>query len=53
MLWLPKQVGDFVFQLAVTIGTANFGILESRFPQGVIAISQVLWGRCIHFGNFN
>lgn len=25
-------------------GTANFGILETRFPPGVTAISQVLWG---------
>lgn len=25
-------------------GTANFGILETRFPKGVTAISQVLWG---------
>ena len=37
----------------VTVGTANFGILDSRFPQGVIAISQVLWGRYVHFGNLN
>lgn len=26
-------------------GTSNFGILDSKFPQDVIAISQVLWGR--------
>jgi pyruvate decarboxylase len=25
-------------------GTANFGIWEARFPKGVTAISQVLWG---------
>lgn len=25
-------------------GTANFGIWETRFPAGVTAISQVLWG---------
>ena len=25
-------------------GTANFGIWETRFPTGVTAISQVLWG---------
>jgi len=25
-------------------GTSNFGILETRFPKGVQAISQVLWG---------
>ncbi|KAF3909367.1 hypothetical protein AA313_de0200639 [Arthrobotrys entomopaga] len=25
-------------------GTANFGILETRFPKGVTSISQVLWG---------
>lgn len=25
-------------------GTANFGIWETKFPKGVTAISQVLWG---------
>ena len=25
-------------------GTANFGIWETRFPKGVTALSQVLWG---------
>jgi hypothetical protein len=28
-------------------GTSNFGILDSRFPEDVIAINQVLWGRCV------
>ena len=26
------------------IRTANFGIWETRFPKGVTALSQVLWG---------
>ena len=25
-------------------GTANFGIWETKFPKGVTALSQVLWG---------
>jgi len=25
-------------------GTANFGIWETKFPEGVIGVSQVLWG---------
>jgi len=25
-------------------GTSNFGIWETRFPAGVTALSQVLWG---------
>lgn len=29
----------------LTTGTSNFGILDSKFPEDVIAISQVLWGR--------
>ena len=35
------------FQLDLLIllrGTANFGLLETRFPADVTAISQVLWG---------
>lgn len=30
--------------LLTETGTANFGVWETRFPQGVTAISQVLWG---------
>ena len=34
--------GDIV---VTETGTANFGILDTKFPKDVIAISQVLWGR--------
>jgi len=40
-------MGDFFRPKDVIVtetGTSNFGILESRFPPDVIAISQVLWG---------
>ncbi|OJJ35956.1 hypothetical protein ASPWEDRAFT_109541 [Aspergillus wentii DTO 134E9] len=37
--WL--QPGDVII---TETGTANFGIWETRFPKGVTAISQVLWG---------
>lgn len=37
--WLNP--GDVVI---TETGTSNFGILETRFPKDVTAISQVLWG---------
>ena len=37
--WLQKD--DIVL---TETGTANFGIWETRFPEGVTALSQVLWG---------
>ncbi len=37
--WLKKN--DIV---VTETGTANFGIWETRFPEGVTALSQVLWG---------
>jgi pyruvate decarboxylase len=37
--WLRE--GDI---LVTETGTANFGVWETRFPRGVRAISQVLWG---------
>ena len=43
--WFEKD--DIVIS---EIGTANFGIWETRFPAGVTAISQVLWGSV---GRFN
>lgn len=45
--WFWPRVGQWLKEDDVVItetGTANFGIWETRFPKGVIAISQVLWG---------
>jgi len=45
--WFWPRIGQWLKPNDVVItetGTANFGILEARFPQGVTAISQVLWG---------
>lgn len=45
--YLWPTVGQWLKENDVVItetGTANFGIWETRFPAGVTAISQVLWG---------
>ncbi|KNG90456.1 putative pyruvate decarboxylase [Aspergillus nomiae NRRL 13137] len=45
--WLWPVVGNWLREGDIVItetGTANFGIWEARFPRGVTAISQVLWG---------
>ncbi|EWC46817.1 pyruvate decarboxylase [Drechslerella stenobrocha 248] len=45
--WFWPHIGNWLQENDVVItetGTANFGILETRFPKGVTAISQVLWG---------
>lgn len=45
--WLWPTVGQWLQQDDIVItetGTANFGIWDTRFPAGVTAISQVLWG---------
>ncbi|RHZ43750.1 alpha-keto acid decarboxylase family protein [Aspergillus thermomutatus] len=45
--WLWPKVGQWLKENDIVItetGTANFGIWETRFPAGVTAISQVLWG---------
>jgi len=45
--WFWPRVGQFLKDNDVVItetGTSNFGIWETKFPQGVTAISQVLWG---------
>ncbi|WEW55199.1 pyruvate decarboxylase [Emydomyces testavorans] len=45
--WLWPMVGKWLQENDIVItetGTANFGIWETRFPKGVTAISQVLWG---------
>ncbi|KAF7114086.1 hypothetical protein CNMCM5793_007066 [Aspergillus hiratsukae] len=45
--WFWPKVGQWLKENDIIItetGTANFGIWETRFPAGVTAISQVLWG---------
>ncbi|ANB11237.1 indolepyruvate decarboxylase 1 [Sugiyamaella lignohabitans] len=37
--WLRK--GDIIVS---ETGTSNFGIIQTKFPQGAVGISQVLWG---------
>ncbi|KAG8529201.1 uncharacterized protein KY384_005836 [Bacidia gigantensis] len=45
--WLWPSVGQWLEPDDIVItetGTANFGIWETKFPKGVTALSQVLWG---------
>lgn len=45
--WFWPRVGEFLAKNDIVVtetGTANFGIWETKFPQGVTALSQVLWG---------
>jgi pyruvate decarboxylase len=45
--WFWPRVGQFLKEDDIVItetGTANFGIWDTKFPKGVTAISQVLWG---------
>ncbi|KAF2096870.1 pyruvate decarboxylase [Rhizodiscina lignyota] len=45
--WFWPKLGQWLREDDVVItetGTSNFGIWETRFPKGVTAISQVLWG---------
>ncbi|KAF1956456.1 pyruvate decarboxylase [Byssothecium circinans] len=45
--WFWPRLGQWLQPNDIVItetGTSNFGIWETRFPKGVNAISQVLWG---------
>ena len=45
--WLWPEISKFLQEDDVVItetGTSNFGIWETKFPKGVVCISQVLWG---------
>jgi pyruvate decarboxylase len=45
--WFWPTAGNFLKENDIIItetGTANFGIWETKFPKGVTALSQVLWG---------
>ncbi|EZF33277.1 Pyruvate decarboxylase PdcA [Trichophyton interdigitale] len=45
--WLWPNVGNWLQENDIVItetGTSSFGIWGTRFPKGVTAVSQVLWG---------
>jgi pyruvate decarboxylase len=45
--WFWPKAGEFMKENDIVItetGTSNFGIWETKFPKGVTALSQVLWG---------
>ncbi|KAG5952319.1 hypothetical protein E4U53_001099 [Claviceps sorghi] len=45
--WFWPRVGAFLRQDDIVVtetGTANFGIWNTKFPTGVTALSQILWG---------
>ncbi|KAH8754633.1 pyruvate decarboxylase [Diaporthe sp. PMI_573] len=45
--WLWPRLGEFLRHDDIVVtetGTANFGILDTKFPTGVTPLSQVLWG---------
>lgn len=45
--WFWPRVGEFLKEKDIVVtetGTANFGIWDTKFPTGVTALSQVLWG---------
>ncbi|KAI1319588.1 putative pyruvate decarboxylase [Xylariaceae sp. FL0255] len=45
--WFWPRISSYLREKDIVVtetGTANFGIWETRFPSGVTALSQVLWG---------
>lgn len=45
--WFWPRVGEYLLKDDIVVtetGTANFGIWDTKFPAGVTALSQVLWG---------
>ena len=45
--WFWPRVGEYLREDDIVVtetGTANFGIWDTKFPKGVTALSQVLWG---------
>lgn len=45
--WLWPRIGGFLHENDIVVtetGTANFGIWETKFPKGVTALNQNLWG---------
>ncbi|KAG8409615.1 hypothetical protein J3458_018709 [Metarhizium acridum] len=45
--WFWPRLGEFLTDNDIVVtetGTSNFGIWDTKFPSGVTAMSQVLWG---------
>ncbi|KAL1845403.1 hypothetical protein Daus18300_014545 [Diaporthe australafricana] len=45
--WLWPRVGEYLSEDDIVVtetGTANFGIWDTKFPKGVTALNQTLWG---------
>jgi pyruvate decarboxylase len=45
--WFWPRIGEYLKEKDIVVtetGTANFGIWGTKFPAGVTALSQVLWG---------
>lgn len=45
--WFWPRMGQWLKEDDIVLtetGTSNYGILDTRFPKGVIGISQILWG---------
>jgi len=45
--WFWPRVGQWLKERDIVVtetGTANFGILSAKFPKGVTALNQILWG---------
>ncbi|KAI9834213.1 MAG: hypothetical protein M1819_003051 [Sarea resinae] len=45
--WFWPRMGQWLRKNDIVVtetGTANFGIWDTKFPEGVTALSQVLWG---------
>jgi len=45
--WFWPRIGEYLQKNDIVVtetGTSNFGILGTKFPAGVTALSQVLWG---------
>ncbi|OIW26788.1 pyruvate decarboxylase [Coniochaeta ligniaria NRRL 30616] len=45
--WFWPRIGEYLQENDIVVtetGTANFGIWATKFPTGVTALSQVLWG---------
>ncbi|KOS17626.1 Pyruvate decarboxylase [Escovopsis weberi] len=45
--WFWPRIGTFLRKNDIVVtetGTANFGIWDTKFPSGVTALNQVLWG---------
>jgi pyruvate decarboxylase len=45
--WFWPRIGEFLVKDDIVVtetGTSNFGIWDTKFPPGVTALNQTLWG---------